>query len=104
MGKNTDSIRVNTSKVLSAANSINTINGNIDDEYEMLVSQINGLSSSWHSNAGRDVINKFTKITKKHKKNRHNVILDYTRFLKKQVKAGYEDTEKAIISAESAFL
>lgn len=104
MGKSADSIKVNTNKVLSAANEINQINGKMDSDYGTLVSNINTLGSSWSSSAGGDVINKFTKITKQHRNNRYNVIVDYTNFLKKQVKAGYEDTEKAIINAEKAFL
>lgn len=96
-------IQVDTSKVVSAADTISELNQDIDREFEHLEKAIQRLNGRWNSSASHVVIGKFYSAKNNFKDSRFKVMQDYTNFLKQQVSDGYNVTETANTSLADAF-
>lgn len=96
-------IQVDTSKVVSAADTISELNQDIDREFEHLEKAIQRLNGRWNSRASHVVIGKFYSTQNNFKDSRFKVMQDYSNFLKQQVSDGYNVTETANTSLADAF-
>lgn len=96
-------IKVNTAAVLNTANEIDTINRSIRDDFAAVVSAISALNRNWDGSASNTGIGKLNYIKKNFVDNRFNVVNDYAAFMRQIVGEGYEATEKAAVTAASAF-
>lgn len=96
-------IKINTSKVDSAASNISRINSNIRNDFSAVTSAINVLNRNWDGSASDNAIRAFNSIKESYCDYRYSVINDLVLFLKNQVKANYENTEQKIQTVADNF-
>lgn len=96
-------IKINTGTVSATATQIANVNKKIKNDFSSVETAINNLNRSWDGNASDTAMSKFKSIKNTYYDNRYNVVNDMVNFMKKQVGEGYDNVEKAIVSAASAF-
>ncbi len=96
-------IRVDTDKVYLTSNKINTINGQIRDEFADVVKTVQNLDSSWDGDASTTATRAFAKIKNDFADSRYKAMNNFVKFLNQQVDEGYEQTEQANTNLADAF-
>ena len=88
-------ITVDTNKVRATVTSVNTINNNLEKDFNAVVNAISKLDSSWDGSASAKAISKFNKIKSDYcgSSGRKAVMQNYLKFLSDAVAIGYETTE-----------
>lgn len=94
---------VDTGKVESTAQQIAKINRNISDDFLVLEEAINKLNHNWEGSASDYGINAYRNIKKNFYDSRHGVVNNLVSLMNNQVGVGYNEMEKSISSATSAF-
>lgn len=94
---------VDTAKVEGTAKQIANTNKKINDDFLVMEEAINTLNRNWEGNASDYVINSFSSIKKNFYDSRYGVVNNLVSLMCNQVCAGYEEMEKSISSAASAF-
>lgn len=98
-----DRIKVNTNYVVDTAQKIKKINEQINGDFSSVEAAINNLNRNWDGSASEIAIAKFRNIRNTYYDNRYNVVNNMVNFMKNQVGAAYDEAEKKIVSAASAF-
>ena len=92
----TDQIKVDTGAVKRAVTALQSINRNIDTDFNSVQSAMNKLNSSWSGSAASKANDKFNTIKKNFigsNGGRHKVMDSYIKFLSDAVAIDYETTE-----------
>lgn len=97
------SIQINTAAVSASANYIDMLNKKIRDEISEVDSAVRSLENCWEGAAASSCVNKFTYIKRNFSDARFAVVDQFVSLLRDVAGEGYETTEKALISAASAF-
>lgn len=96
-------IKINTNVVRNTACQIASVNQRISHDFSCVEHEISNLNRNWEGTGSYVALKKFNNIKSTYCDNRFKIINDMVNFMKKQVGDGYEQTEKAIFSAASAF-
>ena len=88
-------IRVDTNKVRATVTAVNTINDNLEKDFNTVIKAMSKLNSSWDGSASSKAISKFNKIKSDYcgSSGRKAVMQNYLKFLSDAVAIGYETTE-----------
>ena len=98
-----NSIRVNTDQVAQIATNIENLNKRLSEELENSKHTIDSLASVWEGEAAQATINSFDEFAAKYFQNYENILQQYVTFLRRNVDAGYFETETANINLSDAF-
>ena len=96
-------IQVNTAAITSAADQIDAANKKIRDELSAIDSALKTLQKSWEGEASKSCVSQYDHIKRSFSEERYSVVNGLVLFMRNQVGAGYETTEKSVSSAASAF-
>lgn len=96
-------IQINTAAVSASANYIDMLNKKIRDELSDVDSAVRSLENCWEGEAASSGINKYNYIKRNFSDARFAVVDQFVSLLRGVVGEGYETTEKALVSAASAF-
>ncbi|KAA0549168.1 WXG100 family type VII secretion target [Bacillus sp. BGMRC 2118] len=96
-----DGIKISLGEVTSTANTIRTLNQNLDSRLKDIKGQMDGLSSSWQSDASNTIRDNFNALQPKFEAFRE-VVDAYAKFLDQTV-TNYNSAETAINNNASAF-
>lgn len=95
-------LKVDTSKVKSAAQNISRKNQNISDDLENVRRALGQLDRVWDGAGSTAAIRNFNSINA-YEKTRFGIVNDLVRFMNEQAGERYEQMEQNISSAASAF-
>ena len=96
-------INVDTSKVVSTANTISAKNTAIKNDFKSVETAIRQLNTSWNGSASEGAIGAFDNIKNSYCDTRYTVVNDLVKFMLEQVGERYDTTETKLCSAASAF-
>lgn len=96
-------IRINTDVAVAAAGRIETINNEINNEFESVSNAIKNLDASWDGKASNNAIKRFSAIRIQCCENRYKVLKNYSTLLLNAVGQGYESTETSNMSLANQF-
>lgn len=96
-------IKVDTSKVETAATKIEAYNKKIRDDFTPVNDALNVLNRNWDGGASDNAIRTFNSIREGYLDHRYTAISNLVSFLRVQVSSDYTETEKRIKSAADAF-
>ena len=98
-----NSIRVNTDQVAQIANNLERLNKRLTRELHNSKRTIDRLHNVWQGEAAQATITSFDAFAAKYFQNYEDVITQYVTFLRRNVEAGYFETETANIGLADAF-
>ena len=96
-----DGIQITTAEVRGLANSINNTNEALAQTLEQIKSKMDGLASTWQSEASDTIRTKFNSLAPRFQEYR-DVVQSYSKFLNTTAD-NYDATESAINSSASSF-
>lgn len=88
-------IRVDTDKVRNTVSTVNTINNNLERDFDAVVKAVNKLDMAWDGKASSKTISRFNSMKSNFcgASGRKAVMQNYLKFLSDAVAIGYETTE-----------
>lgn len=95
-------LKINTESAVTAAGNIQTINGQIWDDFSNVQSAMTRLDNVWEGPAATYAIGKFNE-SRTQAKERYDVVDNFVNFLLQPVGEGYVQTEEANKSLADAF-
>lgn len=96
-------ISIDTGAVRNTARQIARTNQRINDDFSAVNSAITNLDRNWDGTASDAAMRKFQNIKNIFYDNRYNVVNNIVNFMNAQVGDGYEQTERSVSTAASAF-
>lgn len=96
-----DDIKITLNEVVSSANTIRSINNNLDEVLCNVSRQMNDLSSFWKGTAGETIVQRFQKFANQFLKE-SEAIEAYAKYLDYAV-SSYDSLESTITSNASSF-
>ena len=96
-------IRIDTDAVAQIATSIETLNGQLQEELTSSQTTIKNLANTWEGEAANATIGAFDEFSAKYFQSYYDVIDQYVKFLRNNIEAGYIRTETANTSLADAF-
>lgn len=96
-----EGIQISLTEVSQTAGTIRTLNGSLASRLEDIKTQMNGLASTWQSDASNTIREKFNALQPRFEEYK-SVVDAYARFLDNTV-TSYDATETAINNNASSF-
>lgn len=96
-------VKIDISKVETAAGRISGINGNMRDDFSAVTDAMRMLNQNWNGTAADNARQAFDNMQESYCEYRYAVANDLVALLKVQVGSDYTGTEKNIRSAAEAF-
>lgn len=98
-----NNIRVNTDQVAQIASNLEALNKRLTEELTNSKQTVDQLSSIWEGEAAQATISSFDNFAAKYFQTYEDVINQYVQFLRRNVEAGYFETETQNIGLADAF-
>ncbi len=96
-------ISVSTSQVSEYANEMEKLNKELTEELRNSKQTIDNLKNTWSGEGADETVNAYGAFANKYFENYQDIINQYVKFLRENVKNGYFDTETANINLADAF-
>lgn len=96
-------IKIDTSRVDTAATKIASHNSKIRDDFSSVIDAVNVLNRNWDGGASNNAIRAFNHIKETYCNHRFSVINDLVTLLRVQVSSDYQKTEANIKKNAEAF-
>ena len=96
-------MRIDTDQIGATAQEIKTLNEDIKTLLEKTKTTVSSLENSWKGEAATSSIEAYRTFSEKYFQSYYDVINQYVVFLDKNVKEGYQETERANINISKRY-